>query len=129
MANNTIVTIKARQNMVLARAGEIDLPPIAGMVFGDGGVDESGEAVAPSENQSALKSEIYRKVIDGYTVLEDEDATVRYICTLQKNEAAGQDISEIGLYDENGDLVCIKTFKAKGKDDDLEMTFSLDDIF
>lgn len=129
MGNNTIVTIKARNNMALARAGEIELPPIIGMAFGDGGVDESGEAVEPSEDQSALTSEIYRKVIDGYTVLQDEDATVRYECTLLKSEAAGKDISEIGLYDENGDLVCIKTFKVKGKDADLEMTFSLDDIF
>lgn len=129
MANNAVVTIKARKNMVLARAGEIELPPIVGMAFGDGGVDTSGNVIAPSESQMALTSELYRKEIDGYKVLEDAEATVRYECTLQKNEMIDQSISEIGLYDEKGDLVCIKTFKPKGKDDDLEMTFTLDDIF
>lgn len=129
MANNAIVTIKARQNLALARAGQIELPPIRGMAFGNGGVDSSGNVVAPSESQTALRAELYRKAIDRYSVLESAPATVRYECTLQKNEMAGDDISEIGLYDEAGDLVCIKTFKAKGKDDDLEMTFTLDDIF
>ena len=32
-------------------------------------------------------------------------------------------------YDEEGDLIAIKNFSAKGKDDDLEMTFNIDDTF
>ena len=55
--------------------------------------------------------------------------TCRYECTLTEAELAGGYISEIGLYDENGDMVCIKSFRKKGKDDDLEMTFTIDDIF
>ena len=37
--------------------------------------------------------------------------------------------SEIGLYDTEGDIVCIKTFSRKGKDDDAEQTFVLNDVF
>lgn len=50
-------------------------------------------------------------------------------CTLTESELAGKSISEIGLYDASNDLVCIKTFTAKGKDDDIQMTYTLDDVF
>lgn len=127
MANNVIITKKARANMVKARAGAITLPKIEGMAFGDGGVDLSGNVVAPTEDQSELKNELFRKEIESYTF--PDDTTCQYVCVLAENELAGSDISEIGLYDENGDLACIKTFKSKGKDDDIQMTFTLDDVF
>lgn len=127
MANNVIITKKARENMVKARAGAAVLPKIAGMAFGDGGTDITGEVIPPPEGQSELNHELLRKAIDRYSFVSD--TTCRYECTLAEPELAGKNISETGLYDENGDLVCIKTFKAKGKDDDMEMTFVLDDIF
>lgn len=129
MDNNAVITTIARQKLVKARAGAIVLPKIVGMAFGDGGVDNAGNVINPDDNQTELISELYRKEIDGYTILDDEIAAVRYECTLISNELAGNDISEIGLYDSDGDLVCIKTFRKKGKDDDLEMTFTLDDVF
>lgn len=127
MADNAVITKKARENMVKARAGAIALPVIMGMVFGSGGVDSSGNVLAPEENQSELNQELYRKPIDSYTF--PTDTSCQYVCMLEESELAGADISEIGLYDENGDLVCIKTFKSKGKDDDITMTFTLDDVF
>lgn len=129
MTKNVIITTTARRKLVLARAGAADLPPIVGMAFGNGGVDATGNVIVPLEDQTELSSELHRKPIDGYTVLDNEVATVRYECTLLNNEVANEYISEIGLYDSDGDLVCIKTFKKKGKDDDLEMTFTLDDVF
>ena len=129
MDNNAVITTIARQKLVKARAGAIVLPKIVGMAFGDGGTDTAGNVINPDDNQTKLVSEIYRKEIDGYTIIDDETATVRYECTLEANELAGYDISEIGLYDSEGDLVCIKTFRKKGKDNDLEMTFTLDDVF
>ena len=124
---NVIITVASRRKMVQARAGAISLPKIAGMAFGNGGVDSEGKVIPPTENQSGLTSEIYRKVIDGYSF--PEDTTCRYECTLSESELAGEEISEIGLYDEEGDIVCIKTFTRKGKDDDVEQTYVLDDIF
>lgn len=129
MDKNVIVTKKARKKLVLARAGKASLPKITGMAFGDGGVDAQGEPLAPTDDQEELKSQVLRKEVGEPEVLEGEPATVRYTCTLSKEEAAGKDISEIGLYDADNDLVCIKTFRKKGKDGDLEMTFTLDDVF
>lgn len=126
--NNAVITLKARENMVRARAGElVTMPKIIGMAFGDGGCDAAGEVLAPTESQGTLRNETLRKEIDGYTFLSQ--TTCRYECTLTESELAGGYISEIGLYDENGDIVCIKSFRKKGKDDDLEMTFTIDDIF
>lgn len=124
---NVIITQKARSKLVKARAGIISLPKIVGMVFGDGGVDETGAVITPADTDTALKHEIFRKEIDGYK--EIDDFTVRYTCTLEENELAGEYISEIGLYDAEGDIVCLKTFSKKGKDDDMEQSYILDDIF
>lgn len=124
---NAIVTLRRRSDLVKASAGAITLPVITGMAFGDGGEDGEGNVVAPAEDQTGLKHELYRKEIDGYSF--PADTTCRYNCTLKEPELADTDISEIGLYDVNGNIVAIKTFKRKGKDADLEMTFTLDDVF
>ena len=124
---NVIITKKSREKLVKARAGAIQLPKIVGMVFGDGGGDPSGNVIPPTESQSGLTNEIFRKELDGYSF--PADTTCRYECTLTESELAGEEISEIGLYDSEGDVVCIKTFKRKGKDDDVEQTYTLDDIF
>lgn len=124
---NVIITKKSREKLVKARAGAIQLPKIVGMVFGDGGVDASGNVIPPTESQSGLTNEIFRKELDGYSF--PADTTCRYECTLTESELAGEEISEIGLYDSEGDVVCVKTFKRKGKDDDVEQTYTLDDIF
>lgn len=127
MANNVLITKKAREKLVKARAGVIILPKIVGMAFGDGGCDSSGNVIAPKEDQVELKHELYRKEIDGYSFISD--TVCRYECTLIESELANEYISEIGLYDADGDIVCIKSFKRKGKDDDLQMTYILDDVF
>ena len=74
-----------------------------------------------------LKHRQHCKPISGYNFITE--TTCRYECTLGESELAGQYISEIGLYDANGDIVCIKTFTRKGKDNDIEMTYTLDDVF
>lgn len=124
---DAVITLKARKKMVQARAGAIELPPIVGMVFGTGGVDGAGVPVAPSGSAEGLNQEIFRKEVDSYTFTDD--TSCRYLCTLAVGECDNEEISEIGLYDLEGDVIAIKTFKKKGKDPDLEMTFQIDDIF
>ena len=126
-SQNVVITETARKKLVQARAGAITLPKIVGMAFGNGGVNTEGDIIAPVEGQRALASELYRKPIDGYSF--PNETTCRYECTLLEPELAGEEISEIGLYDEDGDILCIKAFKRKGKDDDMEQTYVLDDIF
>lgn len=124
---NVVITKAAREKLVKARAGAITLPKVVGMAFGNGGVSTDGTVIKPSDAQTALANELYRKVIDKYSFLSD--TTCRYECTLTDSELAGEEISEVGLYDEEGDIVCIKNFTRKGKDDDVEQTYALDDIF
>ncbi len=124
---NTIITVKGRENMAKGRAGLITLPAITGMAFGDGGADAGGTPIAPTANQSTLTNELYRKTITSSEMIST--TTCRYYCTLSTSEMAGESISEIGLYDANGDLVCIKTFIPKGKDGDTEQTYVIDDAF
>lgn len=47
----------------------------------------------------------------------------------KESELPGAAISEIGLYDADGDIVTIKRFTAKGKDADISMTFYINDTF
>lgn len=124
---NVVITKNARMKLVKARAGAITLPKVVGMAFGNGGVDADGAVIEPPDTQTALAGELLRKPVDGYSF--PEDCICRYECTLRENELAGEEISEIGLYDEDGDIVCIKNFTRKGKDDDVEQTYVLDDIF
>lgn len=126
-SQNVIITKAARQKLVHARAGAGELPKIVGMAFGNGGVDIDGNIIAPKDNQDTLANELFRKLIDGYSF--PNDTTCRYECTLAEEELAGEEISEVGLYDEDGDIVAIKAFKRKGKDDDVAQTYILDDIF
>ncbi len=127
MTQNQIITVAARKKMLRARAGEIQLPKIVGFVFGDGGVNASGEVISPLESESKLKHEILRKAYDKYTILDD--TTCRYECTIAENELPNAQISEIGLYDKDGDILVIKRFSKKGKDADLSMTFWINDTF
>ncbi len=125
--SEAVVTLAARKKIVRARAGEITLPKIVGFAFGDGGVDASGNPIMPTSEQAVLGHELLRKGIDGYIMLSDTQC--RYECTLSTGELADEDISEIAVYDEDGDLIAIKTFRPKGKDGDMEMLFQIDDIF
>lgn len=125
--NNAVITVTARKKMVQARAGAISLPKVVGMVFGNGGVNLSGQVISPEESQINLKNEIYRKNIDRFYF--PVETVCRYECTLSESELVGEEISEIGLYDEDGDIICIKTFSKKSKDNDIEHTYVLDDIF
>lgn len=127
MTENQVITLAARKKMLRARAGEIQLPKIAGFVFGDGGVDSLGSVIVPLDNESQLKHEILRKTYDSYTMLDD--TTCRYMCTIGEDEIPGSKISEIGLYDVDGDILVIKRFSEKGKDNDLSMMFWINDTF
>lgn len=124
---DAVVTKKARNKMLKARAGDLVLPKITGMAFGDGGIDGDGSIIVPSVEQTELHNELLRKEVSDHEYLND--TVCRYSCTLEASELAGKSISELALYDADGDLIAIKNFSGKGKDDDLEMTFNIDDTF
>ena len=97
------------------------------MAFGSGGVDESGTVIATTGEEVALRNELLRKNIDSHTF--PITTTGRYTVRLGKEELADQNISEMGLFDAEGELVAYKTFLPKGKDSDMEFVFDMDEIF
>lgn len=125
--SESVVTTLAKRKMLKARAGIAPLPRIVGMAFGDGAKNSSGVVIAPNPDQTTLHNELLRKEVDGYK--EIDELTYRYTCTLGIGELGNKFLNELALYDEEGDLVAIETFLAKGKDDDQEMGFEIDDTF
>lgn len=124
----TTVTNKAKKKMVEARAGIATLPKITKMAFGTGGVNSSGTIIDHNDTQNALYAEVLRKDIDGYTVISD--TKIRYACTIEAGDLAqGVEISEIGLIDQAGDFVALKSFARKGIDTDMDTIFECDDSF
>ena len=100
------VTVVGRTKILRARAGEITLPKIVG---------------------ETLKNEFLRKAVDGHTLKTNENKC-EYYCTLNGSEANGKSISEIGLYDSEGDIIMIANFLPKGKDSNVSMRFEIDDV-
>ena len=73
--------------------------------------------------------ELLKKDIGSHSYTDDKETTCRYTVRLGKAELANQNISEQGLFDSDGDLIAYKTFLPKGKDDDMEFIFDMDEVF
>lgn len=125
---DSVVTNMAKAKMVKARAGILDrLPKIAGFAFGNGAFKDSVLRF-PLPTDTVLQNELWRQEIDGYELLPD-GISVQYTCTLSDETLGGEIINEVALYDDDGDLVAIKSFSNKGKDDDMEMIFQIEDTY
>lgn len=122
-----MITKKGREKLCKAHAGDIALPVVAQMAFGDGGVDGDGIVIDTTGNEESLYHELLKKDIDSHVF--PETTTCRYSTRLGRDELANQTISEMGLFDAEGDLIAFKTFLPKGKDDDMEFVFDMDEIF
>lgn len=121
---NSMITVTGRRKMAQARAGVATLPKIVGIALGNGGVDTEGNVLAPGET---LNNELLRREADSITPVSE--TSYRFSLCLSKDELAGEAISEMALYDEDGDIVAVKNFSVKGKDADMEMIFEIDDTF
>lgn len=128
LTENSVITLTRRKKFALASsdAGK-PLDPITHIAFGSGGVDRSGEPLAPSGEQTALNTELYRYPVDSITY--PDETTVRYTVTIPRDEHTGDCISEAALVDSSGDLAAIKTMYVKRKDAGVAFTFEFDDKF
>lgn len=124
-----IITIIGRRKLCKAHAGDIQLPAIVKIAWGDGGVTEDGMPKETSGNEIGLYNELLKKDITGHSYPVEDETTCRYSGYLDKGELTGKDISEMGLYDADGDLIAYRTFRRKGKDEDIPMSFDMDEIF
>ncbi|HIS61454.1 MAG: phage tail protein [Clostridiales bacterium] len=122
-----VITKKGREKLCKAHTGDATLPRITKMVFGNGGIGGGGQVIEPTGEETQLKGFLLEKTIESHSY--PVTTTARYTAKLEKTELANENISEQGLVDEEGDLVAYKTFLPKGKDDDMEFIFDMDEIF
>lgn len=128
MAHGVITDI-GRKKLCRAHAGEISLSAITYMGFGDKGIDAFGSVVSVTGREETMGNELLRKQIESHRILSEQVATCRYTVKLMREELANKKISELALFDLDGDMVAYKTFLAKGKDSDMEFIFDMDEIF
>ncbi len=124
---NSITTKIAKEKLIKARCGEKPLPKVMKMAFGNGGTNEGGEPLEIDLEQSTLNNEIGRKNIDGYKITAYNRC--EYFCTLLENELVNEKITEVALIDEEDDVIAIRNFKAKYKDNDMQLRFFIEDEF
>lgn len=124
-----VITATGRKKLCKAHAGDGELPKIVQMSWGDGGISESGEVKETTGNEIGLYNELLRKDIKTHKYIDETETSCRYTATVEKNELTGKELSEMGLFDEAGDLIAYKTFMKKGKDEDIPMVFDMDEIF
>lgn len=127
--NIGITTLAGRRKLCEAHAGDRTLPAVAWMAWGDGGTDEDGTPKIPTGKETSLYHELLQKRIEKHEYVNDGHTTCRYEAVLAEGELTGKKISEMGLYDEEGDLISIRTFLEKGKDGDIVQIYDMDEIF
>lgn len=124
-----VITEIGRKKLCKAHAGDLVLPKIAKMAWGDGGVNEGGEPKETTGKETKLYNKLLEKAIESHTYTDGTETACRYTATLGKGELTGKEISEMGLYDAEGDLVAFRTFRRKGKDEDIPQTYDMEETF
>ena len=132
MPENTIITVKRREQLCLITSGAIGaLAPVTQIAFGSGGVDANGNPIPPAIDADRLNAELARYPLDSTTYPLDPNrrTTARYTATIPENDLTGASISEAALVDANGELCAIKTMFVKRKDGGVTFQFTFDDEF
>ena len=124
-----VITVVGRRKLCKAHAGDLTLPKITQMAWGDGGVLEDGTPKQTTGEETGLHNLLLKKDIEAHTYVDDAQTTCSYTATLEAEELTGKEISEMGVYDEEGDLIAYRTFLRKGKDADIPQIYDMDEIF
>lgn len=125
-SKNSTITLARRINLAKITRGAVEaIPKITHIAFGDGGIGEDGQPLAPQETQQALHNEVKRYEID--SVATPVDTTNRYTVTIPETDLVGKNLSEMALIDADGVFAAVKNFLPKGKDEDVRFTFEFDD--
>lgn len=121
------ITEKGREKLCRAHAGDVLLPKLSHIAFGDGGINELDEVIPATGGEVALRNELYRMEIDSHNY--PVPTTCTYSSELKESDLQNKYISEYGIFDEENDLIVYKTFLPKGKDDDMKFGFEVQEIF
>ena len=94
---NSIITKARRIALAKLTAGVIDtIPPVSFIALGDGGVNESGEPIAPDVEQEALTHEVCRYAVQKPVAFPVE-TTARFVIVIPEDEQAKTKFSEKSL--------------------------------
>ncbi|SMB95309.1 Phage tail-collar fibre protein [Desulfonispora thiosulfatigenes DSM 11270] len=127
MSEYVVTTIKAREKFAKAHLGLAPLPIITKIAFGDGGHDTLGNPIKPSQDLTLVPGEFMKKDLDNTELFNP--TTVRIKGSLNFEESIGTQVSAVGIYDSEGDLVAVKTFSPKNKDGDTRIEIEWDELF
>lgn len=128
MTENSVITRTRRVKLCLASSDATKpLAPITHIALGTGGADAGGEPIAPTDDMTALRSEVVRYPVGSVTY--PVDTTARYAVMIPRDEQSGVPFSEAALVDSAGDIVAVKSFYPKRKDPGVAFTFEFDDEF
>ncbi|EMY78987.1 hypothetical protein LEP1GSC060_0787 [Leptospira weilii serovar Ranarum str. ICFT] len=95
------------------------------IAFGTGGTN-LGEPRIPQPGDTGLGNEVFRKLVEIQT---DPDGSRFFKTTVKQTELIGYGIDEIGLFDEDGGLLFLKTFPSKPKDNLILYEFVIKEEF
>ena len=125
---NTITTAAQRSKFATAHATSGVLPTIAEIGFGTGGHDTgTGLPTQPTGLETAVGGEVVKKAITSINTTVPTTAEVLGI--LDFAEGNGVSISAIGLYDSDGDLICLKHTEPSPKTAEKRMEITWKEQF
>lgn len=121
------ITEIGREKLCKSHAGDISLPRLKYIAYGDGGTDVEGIPFVVTGEEVSLRNELLRIEINEHNY--PEKTTCEYKSELSKKDLMNVYISELGIFDEEGDLIVYQTFLKKGKDDDMLFDFLVQEKF
>ncbi|MBM9576963.1 phage tail protein [Leptospira sp. 201903070] len=93
------------------------------IAFGSSGL---GELRTPQPEDTGLQNEVFRKLVE---IQINLDGSRIFKTTIRQSELVGYDVDEIGLFDEEGNLLFLKSFPAKSKDNLILYEFVIREEF
>lgn len=125
---SSVTTDKARDLFADAHYQGVAVPQVVEMGWGDGGVDGGGNVITPSGSLTTVPGEFIRTAFTG--VVKD-GLTVTFTSEIiyTDPDALGKDLSSCGIYDDLGNLIAVKNFKAKNIDDETRIEVDWRELF
>lgn len=119
-----VTTNKAKSKIAKAYYEGGTIPKITHVGWGVGGVNSENQIITPSGSQTSVTGEFLKKLISDAThPVEGDNTRSMFTVTLMPSDAGalGKEVSACGLYDEAGDLVCLRHFTRKTIDVDTRI--------
>jgi len=119
-----ITTNSYREKMAKAVAGTEALPKITTICVGTGGLDVSGNPKTPIGTETGLYNQVLTRSVGTPTFPTATQAQFELVIS-PTDLPANTQITEAGLFDEDGDFASISTFYIKATDGSTTMTIDV----